>query len=120
VKVFPKGTDPAIDSYSGFFDNERRHSTGLAEWLRARGVTDVFIAGLATDYCVKATALDAVSEGFRTHVIADACRGVNLQPGDTDRTLDELRAAGVEITDSAALNSPGTSGSLPHSSAIPG
>lgn len=103
VKVFTKGTDPATDSYSGFFDNARRHSTGLAEWLRARGVTGVFIAGLATDYCVKATALDAVSEGFRTHLVADACRGVNLHPGDSDRALDEMRRAGVEITDSAAL-----------------
>ena len=101
VKIFIKGTDPATDSYSGFFDNARRHSTGLAEWLRACGVTDVFIAGLATDYCVKATALDAVSEGFHTHLIADACHGVNLQPGDTARALDEMRRAGVEITDSA-------------------
>lgn len=103
AKVFTKGGDPATDSYSGFFDNARRHSTGLAEWLRARGVTGVFIAGLATDYRVKATALDAVSEGFRTHLVADACRGVNLHPGDSDRALDEMRRAGVEITDSGAL-----------------
>jgi nicotinamidase/pyrazinamidase len=103
ARVFTKGEDPATDSYSGFYDNARRHSTGLAEWLRARGVTEVFIAGLATDYCVRATALDAVSEGFRTRVIADACRGVNLRREDSHRAVEEMRGAGVAITDSIAV-----------------
>src|SRR5579871_1082201 len=77
AQVFQKGTDPAIDSYSGFFDNGHRRATGLADWLRARGVTEVYVCGLATDYCVKFTALDSVQAGFKTYFIADASRGVN-------------------------------------------
>jgi nicotinamidase/pyrazinamidase len=97
-RVFPKGTDPQVDSYSGFFDNARRKATGLAEYLRERGVDEVFVMGLATDYCVKFTALDAADLGFRTFVIADGCRAVNLRMGDDQRALDELQAAGVTIT----------------------
>lgn len=100
AKVFRKGTDPRIDSYSGFFDNGHRRSTGLGEWLREQRVEEVFVCGLATDYCVKFTALDAVQEGFRTRVIEDACRGVEVQPGDTQSALDELREAGVQILQS--------------------
>ncbi len=103
TRVFPKGTDATIDSYSGFFDNGHRKATGLGDFLRDRGVTDVYLLGLATDYCVKATALDAVRLGFTTHLILDGCRGVNLSPGDTTRAVDEMRAAGVLITTSAAL-----------------
>ncbi len=106
ARVFHKGTDPGIDSYSGFFDNGHRQATGLADYLRASGVIEVFVTGLATDYCVKFTALDAAQLGFRTHLIADACRGVNLQPGDVDRALAEMRAAGVAITTSAAIPVP--------------
>jgi nicotinamidase/pyrazinamidase len=100
AQVFRKGTDPAIDSYSGFFDNGHRRSTGLDDYLRRDGVTDVYIVGLATDYCVKWSALDAVTLGFRTHVIEDGTRGVELAPGDSARALEEMRAAGVNITTS--------------------
>jgi nicotinamidase/pyrazinamidase len=96
-KVFPKGTDPAIDSYSGFFDNGHRKSTGLGDYLRARGVTDVYVCGLATDYCVKFTALDARQLGFNTFLVEDASRGVNLKPGDVDAAAKEMRAAGVKV-----------------------
>lgn len=102
-RVFTKGTDPEIDSYSGFFDNGHRKATGLGEYLKAEGVTAVFIVGLATDYCVKFTALDAVTLGFKTTVITDACRGVNLGAGDVDRALAELRAAGVDVVESRGL-----------------
>lgn len=101
--VFQKGTDPALDSYSGFFDNGHRKATGLGAWLRARGVTELVVLGLATDYCVKFTALDARAEGFAVTLVADGCRAVDLAPGDGARALDELRAAGVVIVDSAAL-----------------
>ena len=97
ARVFRKGTDPAIDSYSGFLDADHRNSTGLADYLRARGVEAVAIAGLATDYCVKYTALDAVKLGFRAAVIEDACRGVNIRPGDSRAALEEMKAAGVKI-----------------------
>ncbi len=101
--VFQKGTDPLVDSYSGFFDNGRRHATGLGDYLKGRGVTSVFVCGLATDYCVKWTALDALSLGFGTTVISDACRGVELQAGDSLRAMDEVRAAGGRVVVSGEL-----------------
>lgn len=100
AKVFQKGTDPGIDSYSGFFDNGRRKSTGLGEWLKQKGVTEVFVCGLATDYCVKYTALDAVQSGFKTFLVTDACRGVNLSPDDVKNAIEEMRQAGVGIVNS--------------------
>lgn len=101
ARVFPKGTDPGVDSYSGFFDNGRRASTGLGEYLNARGVTEVYVCGLATDYCVQATALDAVDLGFRVYLVADACRGVELRPGDVRRAVEEMRDRGVMVIHSA-------------------
>ena len=97
VRVFHKGTDPSVDSYSGFFDNGRRTSTGLGEYLKDQGVTDVYVCGLATDYCVKATVLDAVALGFKTHLLEDCCRGVELREGDVQRTVEEMRRQGVAI-----------------------
>lgn len=102
ARIFPKGTDPAIDSYSGFFDNGHRKATGLGDYLHARGVRDVYVLGLATDYCVKATALDARQLGFATHLIVDGCRGVDLHAGDVERAIDEMRAAGVSVVTSVA------------------
>lgn len=99
-RIFQKGTDPAIDSYSGFFDNGHRKSTGLDAFLKSKSVTDVFAAGLATDYCVKFTALDARSLGYAVHLVVDACRGVNLQPGDVDAAIEEMRKAGVIVKES--------------------
>jgi nicotinamidase/pyrazinamidase len=103
AKIFQKGVDPEIDSYSGFFDNGHRRGTGLAEYLRSRGVTDVYIAGLATDYCVKFTSLDARTLGLNVFVLEDGCRGVNLQPGDSATALDQMRAAGVNVVTSDDL-----------------
>lgn len=103
AKVFPKGTDPAVDSYSGLHDNGRRKSTGLGEWLHAQGVTDVYVLGLATDYCVRATAIDAATDGFTTYLVEDGCRAVELMPGDGDRAIDAMRAAGVTIITSGDL-----------------
>ena len=101
--IFRKGTDPGIDSYSGFFDNGHRKSTGLGDYLRGRGATDVYVLGLATDYCVKFTALDARKLGFRTFLVQDGSRGVELRPGDVERAVDEMREAGVEIVQSTQL-----------------
>jgi len=98
ARVFPKGTDPTIDSYSGFFDNGKRKATGLGEWLKTKGVTEVLICGLATDYCVKATAIDAAHLGFRTTLIEDACRGVGMKPMDVPEALLAMRQAGIHIT----------------------
>lgn len=104
ARIFQKGTDPGIDSYSGLFDNGHRRSTGLGEWLKSKGVTDVFICGLATDYCVKFTALDAVGLGFKTHLIEDASRGVNLRPNDVQEAIREMRRAGVTVVQSVAAD----------------
>lgn len=98
-RVFPKGADPLIDSYSGFFDNDRRKSTGLGEYLKSEGVTAVTLMGLATDYCVKFTALDARSLGLEVTLIKSGCRAVNLQPGDEAAAIEEMRRAGVTVAD---------------------
>ena len=95
ARVFPKGMNSRVDSYSGFFDNGRRAATGLAEWLRIQGVTELTVCGLATDYCVKFTVLDALREGFVVTLCTEACRGVNLTSGDVDRAIAEMTAAGA-------------------------
>ena len=105
VRVFRKGTDPGIDSYSGFFDNGHRKATGLGDYLKERSVDHVFVLGLATDYCVKFTALDARSLGLETCLIEDGCRGVELQPGDVERAVAEMRAAGVQVLRGCDINS---------------
>jgi len=103
ARVFPKGMDPRVDSYSGLFDNGRRGSTGMAEWLKEKGVRELWVCGLATDFCVKFTALDAVAEGFRVHLITDACRGIDLPPGNVAAALAEMAAAGVQLVTSQDL-----------------
>lgn len=95
--VFCKGMDPTVDSYSGFFDNDGKNPTGLDTFLKGHGVDEVEIAGLATDYCVKFTALDAVKLGYRTKVNLWASRGVNNPPGSIDRALQEMKAVGITI-----------------------
>lgn len=93
--VFQKGTDPEVDSYSGFFDNARKHDTGLHEFLQRRGVARLFVCGLATDYCVKFTCLDGRSLGYEVFLVLDASRGVELHAGDVAKAVDEMKAAGV-------------------------
>lgn len=95
--IFRKGQDPDIDSYSAFFDNGRRAKTPLDDWLQQHGIKSLFILGLATDYCVKYTVLDALALGYQTTVISDGCRGVNLQPQDSQQAFDAMRDAGASI-----------------------
>lgn len=104
AKIFPKGTAAGIDSYSGFFDNGQRAATGLGDYLQAQGVTDVYVCGLATDYCVKFTALDARQLGFNTFLISDACRGVGLTPQDIPQALAKMHAAGVRLVTAAEIS----------------
>jgi nicotinamidase/pyrazinamidase len=101
--IFKKGTDREIDSYSGFFDNGHRKSTGLGDYLNEREIQEVYICGLATDYCVKFTALDTRQLGFETYLIEDACRGVNLQPGEAEQSVKQMHEAGVKIVSSADI-----------------
>lgn len=105
-EVITKGTDRSVDSYSGFFDNGRRKATGLESLLKRHGVTGVCVMGLATDYCVRYTALDAVQLGLKTCLIQDGSRGVNLRPGDVDAAIDQMHRAGVRICTSDAIEPP--------------
>lgn len=101
--IFQKGTNPMVDSYSGFFDNGKLGDTGLGGFLKKEGVDQIYVCGLATDYCVKFTVLDALAQGFETILVADACRAVNLANGDGDMAIDEMVRAGAKITDSASI-----------------
>ena len=105
-RIFHKGTDSGIDSYSAFFDNEHLRSTGLSDYLYEHNIHDVYVLGLATDYCVKYSALDARQCGFNVYVIEDACRGVNLAEGDVVRALDEMRAVGIHVITTDAILKP--------------
>jgi nicotinamidase/pyrazinamidase len=89
--VFDKGTNQATDGYSAFETDE------LGNLLRDRGIDKLTVVGLATDYCVKNTALDAERDGFQVRVDTSAVRAVDVKPGDSDRALDEMREAGVEV-----------------------
>jgi nicotinamidase/pyrazinamidase len=99
--VFRKGMAPEIDSYSGFFDNGHRKATGLADYLRGRGVTELYLAGLAADYCVFFSAKDARGQGFTTYLIEDATRAISAE-GFT-RAKAELHQLGGHVIQSAEL-----------------
>ena len=92
-----KGTVREVDSYSAFFDNDHRHATGLHDYLQSQGVDELSVMGLATDYCVKYTVQDAIALGYRTRVLLDGCRGVNLLPSDTLAAVEVMRNAGAEL-----------------------
>ena len=92
--VLRKGFEPAIDSYSAFYENDRRTPTGLAGYLRERGLTRVFLVGLALDFCVRYSAEDACREGFAVVVIEDGCRGIDVD-GSVAATRRDLAALGV-------------------------
>lgn len=102
-RIFHKGTDVYLDSYSAFFDNEHRRSTGLAEYLKQQHIEIIYIVGLATDYCVKYSALDALALKFHTYIIKDACRGVNLQPQDSENAFYEMQRSGAELITSQEI-----------------
>ena len=89
--IVDKGQDPGTDGYSGF------DGTNLAELLRERGIDQVTVVGLATDYCVKHTALEALQAGFAVTVDTTAVRGVDVEPGDSERALEQVRAAGAVL-----------------------
>lgn len=92
--IIRKGYHPLVDSYSGFVEADRRTTTGLGGYLKARGIKRVFVCGLATDYCVGWTAMDAVGEGFEALVVEDASRGIDLG-GSLAAAWDAMAAAGV-------------------------
>jgi nicotinamidase/pyrazinamidase len=96
-KVFYKGVDHEIDSYSAFCDNDRRKKTGLEEYLKEKNVKDVYVVGLTTDYCVKYTAIDGKRAGFNVNVVKDACKGVNLNDNDVNDSIALMQNEYIKI-----------------------
>ncbi len=103
-KVIQKGNNPNIDSYSGFFENDKKTKTELDDYLKDKEIETVYICGLATDYCVKFTANDAKSLGYKTYLIEDACKGVNISTADSELAIDEMKDNGVVIVKSNSIN----------------
>ncbi len=100
--IIRKGFNRAIDSYSAFFENDHRTATGLTGYLRTRGLTRLFMAGLATDFCVYYSAEDARREGFEVVLIEDACRAIDLE-GSLAAAMQAMRKAGVETVTAEAV-----------------
>lgn len=98
-----KGNDPEVDSYSGFFDNNKVHKTKLDEILKENNIDTLYILGLATDYCVKFTVLDALSLGYKVYLVADGCKGVNINPDDSEKAVEEMKSAGAVIIESCEI-----------------
>ena len=101
--VVTKGEDVHVDSYSAFFDNAHRRETGLARYLEHKHIDELYLIGLATEYCVKYSALDAIGLGYKTTVIVDGCRGIELNQGDIECALAEMRDQGVHLLTMADL-----------------
>lgn len=101
--VVRKGTDAGIDSYSAFFDNGHARDTGLASFLEQRCAEELVVLGLATDYCVKATVLDALGLGFGVTVVRDGCRAVDAAEGDGERAFAQMRSGGARVVPSAEV-----------------
>lgn len=99
--IIYKGQNRLIDSYSAFFDNDHEYQTGLHTLLQTLNIKHLYILGIATDYCVKYTVLDALQLGYHVTVITDGCRGVNIQVDDSEKALEEMRAQGAVLIDSA-------------------
>ena len=96
-QLVTKGEDPNVDSYSTFFDNAKMRATRLHAILQSLGIDAIHMMGLATDYCVRATALDALELGYRVTLHTKGCRGVEIQPGDCVRAIEEMDLNGVEV-----------------------
>jgi len=101
--IVRKGTDPQLDSYSAFFENDRKTPTGLHFYLEGLEVKSVYLAGLALDVCIYYSAMDALKLGFQTVVVEDACRGIDTPPGTLKTCLEEMRSAGVRILKAAEV-----------------
>jgi len=101
--IVRKGTDPQLDSYSAFFENDHKTPTGLHFYLEGLNVKSVYLAGLALDVCVYYSAMDALQLGYNTVVVEDACRGIDTPPGSLEARLDEMRNSGAHIQTAADM-----------------
>lgn len=95
TKIIQKGTDVDIDSYSAFYDNNHAKSTGLTDYLRSKNITELYVMGLVTEYCVKFSCLDAIKDGFKVNLILEGCKGINQM--NEEKALKEMEAQGVRI-----------------------
>jgi nicotinamidase/pyrazinamidase len=102
--ILRKGTNPELDSYSGFFENDHKTSTGLGYYFKGLNIKDLYICGLATDYCVFFTAMDAVRMGFQTYVILDASRGIDYPTHNLEYTLQQMRQEQIRLLNSSDLD----------------
>ena len=98
-KVIYKGMDKETDSYSAFFDNGKKNKTELDSFLKENGIEVLYIMGLATDYCVKYTVLDALSLGYKVYLVKEGCRGVNISPEDSENAIKEMEKSGALLFD---------------------
>lgn len=101
--IIRKGFRPHIDSYSTFYENDQETKTGLTGYLNDRGITDLYVTGLATDFCVKWSVLDGIKEGFNVHIVEDAVRGIDLK-GSLDQAWKEMKEAGVQVVTSKKID----------------
>ena len=101
--IIYKGQDFLVDSYSGFFDNGKIHKTDLDKILKENEIKTLYVVGLATDYCVKYSVLDALTLGYNVFLIEDAIKGVNLSENDSQKAIDEMIAAGTKLTKSSDI-----------------
>lgn len=95
--VVTKGQDSKVDSYSAFFDNAHKHATGLGHYLQRRAIDEIYLLGVATEYCVKYSAIDSINLGLKTNVIVDGCRGIGLNQGDIHNAEIEMQDHGVRL-----------------------
>ncbi len=102
--IVRKGTNPNIDSYSAFMENDKKTNTGLGGFLEGLSIQQVYLCGLATDYCVFYSALDARRLGFETSVIIDACQGIDEPKGNLDKAVNTMKDNEIKIIDSTALS----------------
>ncbi len=100
--VIRKGFRKEIDSYSTFFENDQKTTTGLTGYLKARGITDLYVTGLATDFCVKWSVLDGIDEGFTMYIVEDAVKGIDLN-GSLEAAWNEMREKGVNVVSSSEI-----------------
>lgn len=101
--IIYKGENPEVDSYSAFFDNGKKYKTSLDELLKKNNIDTLYIMGLATDYCVKFTVLDALELGYKIYLIEDGCRGVNIFPDDSEKAVNEMKDRGAVIISSKTV-----------------
>ena len=101
--ILRKGTNLQIDSYSAFLENDKKTETGLHGYLKSLNVPEVYVCGLATDYCVYYTAMDSVNYGFHTFVILDACKGIDIPEGSISKSINNMKNNGIKIKNTDEL-----------------